>query len=342
MKTNSEKRMSIYDIAALAQVSTATVSKVINGKDGVSEKTRKKVQTVLNTKGFTPKISVNDPNYIAVLYNDLNTDVFNSDFTRKVLNGISDVIYDTDYFLTLLPFKSIPKERDRFSAFCHRQRISGCIFLDLKREDDFIYRISGSVPMVVINEDIKAPNVYSLISTDFLGAYQAVAHLVENGHRRIAMLGVNPSFRAHAQRLEAYQKVLENHNITVDRDYINPLLEDHTGFSDLWRRWEREKRPPTAIFATDDSGAVYIARALAEMGKRVPDDLSLVGFDDYDCGRIMSPGLTTVRQKLREKGAKAVDIIISSLRGELQYSEENRSYVYETELVVRDSVKKIK
>ena len=196
--------------------------------------------------------------------------------------------------------------------------------------------------MVVINEDIKAPNVYSLISTDFLGAYQAVAHLVENGHRRIAMLGVNPSFRAHAQRLEAYQKVLENHNITVDRDYINPLLEDHTGFSDLWRRWEREKRPPTAIFATDDSGAVYIARALAEMGKRVPDDLSLVGFDDYDCGRIMSPGLTTVRQKLREKGAKAVDIIISSLRGELQYSEENRSYVYETELVVRDSVKKIK
>ena len=344
--TSSEKHTSIYDIAKMAGVSPTTVSKVINGRYGVSEKTCKKVQDILNRTGFMPRISVNQMNYIAVIYSSQKSDVFESPFTRRVLKGVDDVIHNSEYYLTLIPFKGLPETREEFTVFCHRQRIAGCIFLDLTQgtESRVVTQISGVVPFVILNDRYPdAKNTFSVTSNDYFGAYRAVTYLIECGHRRIAMAALpSSSHLSHVERHEAYVMALKSHGIPhndafeFDVGYLS-----YESFGGILDDWEQKGCAPTAIFCVDDSEALRLLRYLQRMGKRVPEDISLVGFDDYDYDTIITPHLTTVRQKLFEKGQRAAHIILDVLAGQLSCTDDTRDQVFETELVIRDSVRTI-
>lgn len=347
MSNTTEKiHLSIYDIAKMAEVSPTTVSKVINGRYGVSEKTHKKVQDVLNKTGFMPKISVNHMNYIAVIYSSQKSDVFESHFTQKVLKGVDSVIHNSEYYLTLMPLKVLPDSREEFTVFCHRQRIAGCIFLDPIQgsESRIVTQISGIVPFVILNDRYpNAENMFSVTSNDYFGAYRAVTHMIEYGHRRIAMAAFSPKkHMAHDERKDAYTMALKSHGISLNQNYLFDAFEmEYEDFCDLMKRWEQCDMPPTAIFCVDDSVAFSLLKYLQRMGKRVPEDISLVGFDDYDYDTIITPNLTTVRQKLLEKGQKAAEIILDVLAGKLVCSEDTKDIVFETELVIRDSVQRI-
>ena len=342
-RSPSEKHTSIYDIAKMAGVSPTTVSKVINGRYGVSEKTCKKVQAVLSQTGFMPRISVNQMNYIAVIYSSQKSEMFDSPFTRRVLKGIDDVIHNSDYYLTLIPFKGLPKTREEFTVFCHRQRIAGFVFLDMTRgiESNLVTQVSGSVPFVILNDHYTdAENTFSVTSNDYFGAYRAVTYLIECGHRRIAMASLPSSTHlSHEERREAYGMALKSHGIPC-----NPSYEFDVGgisyerFCALFSEWEQKNAVPTAIFCIDDSQALVVLQYLQRMGKRVPEDISLVGFDDDDYDTIVTPHLTTVRQRLFEKGQRAAQIILDVLAGELSCTDDTRDQVFETELVIRDSV----
>lgn len=342
----SKTRLSIYDIAKMAEVSPTTVSKVINGRYGVSEKTHKKVQKFLDQTGFTPKISVNHTNYIAVVYSSQKSDVFESHFTQKVLKGVDDVIHDSDYYLTLLPFKVLPDSHEEFTVFCHRQRIAGCIFLDPIQgtESRIVAQISGVVPFVILNDRYpNAQNMFSVTSNDYFGAYRAVTHMIEYGHRRIAMAAFGSKVHmAHDERKDAYTMALKSHGINLNQDYLfDAGGMTYEEFNDLMDKWDRFDMLPTAIFCVDDAVAFSLLKHLQRMGKRVPEDVSLVGFDDYDYDTIVTPNLTTVRQKLFEKGQKAARIIVDVLAGELVCNEDTKDIVFETELVIRDSVQRV-
>lgn len=344
--SSSEKHTSIYDIARMAGVSPTTVSKVINGRYGVSEKTSKKVQEILASTGFMPKISVNQMNYIAVVYSSQKSEVFDSPFTRRVLKGVDDVIHNSEYYLTLIPFKGLPAAREEFTVFCHRQRIAGCIFLDMTQgvESNLVTQVSGGVPFVILNDRYPdARNTFSVTSNDYFGAYRAVTYLIECGHRRIAMAALrSSSHRSHGERHEAYVMALKSHGIPY-----NDALEFEVGglcyedFCRIFADWERRGTVPTAIFCVDDSEALRLMRYLQRMGKRVPEDISLVGFDDYDYDTIITPHLTTVRQRLFEKGQCAAHIILDVLAGKLSCTDDTRDRVFETELVIRDSVRQL-
>ena len=347
MSNSAQKaHLSIYDIAKIAEVSPTTVSKVINGRYGVSEKTHKKVQEVLNQTGFMPKISVNHLNYIAVIYSSQKSDIFESHFTQKVLKGIDYVIHNSDYYLTLLPFKVLPASREEFTVFCHRQRIAGCIFLAPIQgtESCIVTQISGVVPFVILNERYaNAQNTFSVTSNDYFGAYRAVTHMIEYGHRRIAMAAFGSKVHmAHDERKDAYTMALKSHGINLNQDYLfDAGGMTYEEFYNLVGNWEKFDMLPTAIFCVDDSVAFNLLKDLQRMGKRVPEDISVVGIDDYDYDTIFTPNLTTVRQKLFEKGQKAAGIIVDVLAGELVCNEDTKDIVFETELVIRDSVQRL-
>ena len=338
--------VTIYDIAQMAHVSPTTVSKVINGRYGVSEKTYKKVQEIVTASGFMPKISVNNTNYIAIVYSNQKSDMFESPFTHKILKGADNAIHSSDYYMTLIPLKSLPETREEFTVFCHRQGIAGCIFVNIMpgEESRKVVQISGVIPFVIINARCPdAPNMFSVISNDYFGAYRAVSYMIECGHRRIAMATIPGSLHeAHEMRQDAYQMALKSYGIVNPDSYIfNAASLSYEDFEKIEKNWEQNGIVPTAIFCLDDGFAMTLIRYLQHMGKRVPEDISLIGFDDYDYDTIIMPNLTTVRQKLLEKGQRAVEIIIEVLAGRLQCTEDTRNQVFETELVIRDSVRRL-
>ena len=343
MKKNLSDNINIYDIAVEANVSTATVSRVLNGKREVSEKTRRKVQQLIAEKGFSPRICANFANNIAVIYRNSNTRVFDSHYTRNILKGIDRELEGKGYLLTIFSYALIPQTLEEFTVFCRQQRIAGCIFLDPQKRDSFISHISGIVPFVVINSRFPGEKIFCINSMDFSGATQAVTYLIQNGHTKIAIVMGREDVDLHIERKLAYETVLQSHDLPVRNDYVVRIGTDASqDIKRVWEYWKTNEILPTAIFAVDDEIALKTMQTFQQLGAQLPQDISIIGFDDYDYDRLMIPHLTTIRRQLYEQGEKAVSLILNSLKDTFEWNENNCNFVFDTELVVRDSVKNIR
>ncbi|MCD0443071.1 LacI family DNA-binding transcriptional regulator [Glycomyces sp. A-F 0318] len=324
--------LTIAQLAALAGVSTATVSKVVNGRSDVAAATREQIEALIRERGYRRqrRASKSAP-LIDVLFHELR-----GLYAIEVLNGFEEVAREhrLGVVLSELGGRHTPGQGWVEDVLARRPKGVVSVFSALTLEQsERLY--SRDIPLVLLDPtgdpDHDAP---SIGASNWNGGLTAARHLVGLGHRRIAVVTGPDRMEASRARLDGFRAGLDLAGATLD-----PALVRNGGFEIVGGREHtlellRLDDPPTAIFACNDGMALGVYHAAAMLGVRVPRDLSVVGFDDMPQARWMIPPLTTVHQPLKEMGAAAARMIVALAAGE---ALEQQRLDLATELVVRDS-----
>ena len=334
--------VTIVDIARLANVSKAAVSAVINGKPGISENTRNRIQEIIQRLNYRPNqlarsLSVRHTKSIGLVIKEIDNPYFS-----KVMKGIFESCSDQGYTVLLGSSELSPeKELQSIETFLD-QRVDGLIIAPLQGEDvDFIYLsnlIREKYPLVMLGT-VKNFQTNVVEIDNVLGAYKAVSYLISQGHRNIAYFS-GPSHSAHSDdRLEGYRKALNEHHIFVREEYIcqaGSYIEN--GYERGIAFFREISDLPTAVFCYNDLVAIGLINALLELRIKVPEDVSLVGFDNIDiCNSVKIP-LTTVDVLAYSIGEKASHLLMEQMQNSAKML--NKQEVLDPQLVIRKSVTK--
>ncbi|GAA0378471.1 transcriptional regulator [Acrocarpospora corrugata] len=324
--------LTLAQLAELAGVSMATVSKVVNGRSEVSSETRALVEGLIQAHGFRrQRRRVKPAGLIEVVFHELA-----GDYPIEIVKGVQSVArrHGLSVVISELGGRHVPEHR--WVEDVVSRRPAGVITVFSGPTEEQRRRLATlEVPLVVLDPaGDPGRGVPSVGATNWSGGLEATRHLLELGHRRIAMI-TGPAFALSSRaRLDGYRTALDAAGVPVDPDLICQgtfRIDDgliHT------RRLMKLPGPPSAIFAANDGEAIGIYHAAHELGVRIPEDLSVVGFDDMPFCRWTIPPLTTVRQPLIEMGATAATMLISLAEGEPLLQ---RRVELGTEMVIRGS-----
>ncbi len=328
--------MTINDIARIAKVSKKTVSRVINKSPLVREDTREHVKAVIEQYGFSP-----DPQARALAFRrsflvGLVYDNPSPQYVVNIQRGILDALADSDYQLVLQPVDRVdPDHQDTIRRFVERHRPGGLIMPPSVSEDEAIAEMLRSVGCDytrIASYELDTPE-RTVRTHDAEGAAQAARHLAGLGHKRIAHIHGPRSFRSAHERLKGFRNGLAEFDLKLAGSLtLEAGYTFETGVQAADNLLSRSQRP-TAIFAGNDEMAVGVYAAAHKAGMSVPDELSIVGFDDTPMAARIWPQMTTVRLPIREMGKEAAESLLTRLgKGP---SRLNRSFM--PEIVVRQS-----
>lgn len=303
--------VTIYDVAKQAGVGVGTVSRVLNGNPSVRPETRQRVLAVIEALNYHPSPIARRLSLRKTLTIGVVAPFFTRPSIVERLRGIEALVAESDYDLVVYNVET-PERRDAcFRTVVATHRVDGLIVIHLAPTDDDVQRwAQARTPVILV--DTRHPALHRVVIDDVAGGYLATRHLVELGHRRIAYISDwldEPfHFTSSRDRLLGYQRALAEAGLPFRPEYHRQ--GDHGREQarqmahDLLRLAER----PTAIFAHSDTQALGVMQAAADLGLRVPEDLSVVGFDDIEMAEYA--GLTTVRQPLVETGRKGIELLL--------------------------------
>lgn len=306
-------RITINDVARAAGVSVATVSKAINGRYGVSPETMATVMGVVSDLGYESSLVATSmrrqtTNVIGVLVAEFEP------FSLQLLRGVSSALQNTDYDVlayagTVSAGDHLGWERRSLS------RLGGTLIDGAILVTPTTTRAKTSVPIVSVDPHVGADDAATVGVANVEGARTATEHLIALGHRRIAHLRGRTDLESARERERGYREALDAAGISFD-----PALVADGGYrasdsTEAAREILDLPDTPTAVFAANDLSAIEMIRIAAERGLRVPDDISVVGFDDILDAASCTPQLTTVRQPLPEMGTAAVRMLLDVLEG---------------------------
>jgi LacI family transcriptional regulator len=330
------QRLTIRQIADLAGVSIATVSRVLNGRNDVSDETREVVNRVIRENGYTANrsargLSAGRTGLVGVLVPLVYPAYFSA-----ILAGVAEALSEQDLRVVLSP---TGHEHDRevtlLERLMHGLTDGALIVLPEESSEELERLVDQGYRFVVVDPLMPlAERIPSVSAAHTAGAHQAMRHLLELGHRRIAAITGPAGWVATEDRRRGYHAALAAAGILPEPELEVEADFEIAGGREAARHLLDLAQPPTAIFAFNDNHAIGAIQAARERDLRVPEDLSLVGFDDVEHATIVSPALTTVRQPLAEMGRTAVSLLIRLL--ERQRFETLRVELG-TRLVVRDS-----
>jgi LacI family transcriptional regulator len=326
----------IRDVARKAGVGLGTVSRVLNNSPLVSEKTRQRVLETIDELDYTPspiarRLSTGKTQTIAVI-----TPFFTRPAFVERLRGIESSLADSTYDVIIYNVES-PERRDAYFADVPRsERVDGVVIVALNPRDSDIPQLQAAdVPIVLI--DANHPSLESfnrVIVDDVAGGRAATQHLIDLGHRRIGFVGdlldIRFNFTSSPDRYLGFRQALDQAEIPFVPEYY--ALGRHGRYEA--RRLTEEMlvldTPPTAIFAVSDTQAMGVIEAARDAGVAVPDQLSIIGYDDIEIAEFLE--LTTMRQLLFESGERGVQLLLRALNDP---AAEARCEVMPTELIVR-------
>lgn len=336
--------VTIKDIAAVAGVSATTVSNVINGKQGrVSEQTIQKINKAIDELGYVPNMSarslVSNSSKVIGFINHVVTDkgsnFMEDPFLSKFIGILEHELRENGYYLMLRTVET----PEQFQAFLRNWHIDG-LFLAGIFNDDFFKAITPlSLPTVLVDSYARQDGICNVGIEDFNGSNQATKYLIDKGHKKIAYasLRIQQEGGVLMERFLGYKSALTENSIPFDPELVFEcgMDLDHTQeISD----YMVNHPDVTAIVTTADYLAANIMVNLQKRGVKVPDDVSIVGFDDLNICTLISPALTTVHQDMNEKGIAAVDFMLQLLNGDKPVNNER---TLKTKIVERDSVRSL-
>lgn len=330
--------VTIKDIAKLANVSHTTVSRALNNSPLIKEPTKRKILELAEQLDYTPNVNakslVMQKSHTIGLFLTSISKGTSSSFLADTIKGVNSVI-DQDYNLFI---RGIDDYKD-FSSI-NRQRFDGIILMSQSVQDNqFIYHVlQKEIPLVVLNREIEEEQVINILSNDEEGARKAVEYLLDCGHRDIAIIEGTPSFKSSQKRKEGYISALIERGIPIKGAYsVQGNYDVESGYLAMEKLLELDK-PPTAVFCSNDDMAIGAMKAIFGKGLKVPEDISVAGFDDIGFTQYTSPRLTTVKRPVEEISIYGAKKILSLVLGKQQEAEK---IFAKTELVIRDSVKQI-
>lgn len=323
-------RVTIAEIAEKSGLSTATVSKVLNGRPDVSARTRLLVQELLASSGYRKRASNDAPPLIDVVFND-----FDSPRATEIVRGAAAAAQAEGLTMAFTALSEGDERRVWFDHITSRGTRGIILLLSHLTKRQLRQLVARGLPFVVVDPTAEpGPEVSSVGATNWSGGLAATNHLIELGHRRIAIITGPPALLCSRARLDGYCAALERAGLSVNDWLVRPGdFSVKAGYEQAKVLFALRTRP-TAIFAGNDLAALGVLRAARELRLRVPEDVSVVGFDDIPLSAWSTPALTTVRQPLTEMAAVAVRTLLESANGT---GHLGRRIELTTDLIVRES-----
>jgi DNA-binding LacI/PurR family transcriptional regulator len=319
-------------VARLAGVSAPTVSKVLNGRPGVASDTRRRVEEVLREQGYRRPDMIGPAPVLEVAFHELE-----SHLAIEIMRGVEKV---ARRHLLAVGFTEMPggpqaSGRGWLEQVLSRRPAGVIAVYGGAMHAEHSRLASSAIPLVALDPTGEPlHNVPSVGATNWNGGVAATRHLLELGHRRIAMVGGPMHFLAARARLDGFHAAMDVAGVRVDPALVRAGALSYEEGLRHGRELLALPSPPTAAFCANDLLALGVYEAVRSAGKRVPDDLSVVGFDDLEFARWAGPALTTVRQPLVEMGATAAEIVLTLAAGG---TPERFRVELATDLIVRQS-----
>ena len=336
-KNTPSLHISIEDVARQSGVSITTVSRVINKFPSVKEKNRRKVLEVIKQLNFHPsqlaqRLATGKANIVALVIPRYEG-VFYSFYVLELIRGIGSLCEALK--LDLLLHLTQPRSELELSG------AGGIIFADvIGNRPQLETALATGVPCVVINNNVEDLDVTCIYVDNVTGAQEAVEYLIGLGHKKVAHITGDLITQAAAQRLEGYKKALKKNNIALRQDYIFQTDYSRGGARLAAESLFKMPDPPSAVFVASDSMALETMAVARELGKNIPQDLSIVGFDDNPSGLYGPVALTTVRQPLVKMAEESVKELHRLMNGPAA-KKEVKKISLPTELVIRESCRSV-
>ncbi|MGB4570499.1 MAG: LacI family DNA-binding transcriptional regulator [Tepidanaerobacteraceae bacterium] len=328
----------IYDVAKKAGVSIATVSRVLNNSNVVSEKTRQRVKRAIEELNYTPNVIASALTKKSTLTLGLLIPDISNPFSSELSRGVEDASNDFGFNTVICNTDYCPEKETTYISLLRQKSVDGFIISTADYNDENVIELlKDDVPLVLLGRDIEETEGYpiDIVGSDNIkGGYIATKHLIDLGHKKIACLLGPPRIKVNLEREIGYLRAMEVANLKV---YTNLV-----GYGDFKLEFGYKKTleffkgplKPTAIFAANDLTALGAIRAIKELGLSVPEDVSVVGYDNTILAEMTDPPLTTVSQQMRKMGYLATELLIKRIKGE---RTPGKRVICETDLVIRKS-----
>ncbi len=325
----------IYDVAKRAGVSTATVSRFVNRAGPVASPTGQRIETAVRALGYRPNgiarsLVTKTTHTIAFLLPDITNPFFPS-----LVKGVQLLANERGYVVLLCSTLGDEKGDEEYLKLLRAKQVDGILAVGLVLRRAQIERLAaGSIPFVSLDRNIDLPGAPLVQVNHRQSAMLATQHLLALGHRSIAHITGPPQLSVSRERLAGYIAALGRAGIKPDaRLRVTGDFTEEAGYRDI-ERLLAEAVPFTAVFAANDLSAIGVMAALKRHGRRVPEDVSVVGFDDIHLAAYTSPPLTTIRQPTLEMGRRATEILIDAIEHGAHRAPAGKT-VFDGTLIVR-------
>jgi DNA-binding LacI/PurR family transcriptional regulator len=329
---NNGSKMTIMQIAELAGVSIATVSRVINNKNTVREDTRRRVLEIMDSLNFSPSSSLANTASRNIL---LCVPDFSNPFNSSVIEGIQQSAYGNHYRVFILQSKEKYLTYEDYEEALKNHSFAGIILLTSIMNTELLELLAMSCPIIMCSAycDVKGISFVSI--DDISSARRATEYLISLGRKKIALLNFSLQFRFARHREQGYTEALHKAGLEKNNDRIThlPSIDYQLAYSNALHILSLPD-PPDACFAVSDVYAVAMIHAAKKSGIRVPEDLSVIGFDNIELASMTDPSITTIAQPGRQMGYQASELLIEKINNP---SIAKKSIILNTELIVRES-----
>lgn len=334
--TKRASRPNLSAVAARAGVSLATASKVVNGRPDVAEATRERVESAIVELGYRGPDRTSGARSV-----ELMVDVLTSTYAMEILRGVvlAAEEEDIDVVVGRVRRRGARGLMESSAAWAKRlaaaQRMGVIVLTAGLGAEVYGSLARARVPVVVIDPlDFDRSSVVSVGSTNWLGGRSAAEHLLGLGHRQIAVLAGPAESMSAVARLDGFRSACAQAGVELEPELVRQVRFDHDLAVEVAESWLRRPDVPTAVFAGSDAQAMGVLEAARRTGRRIPEDLSLVSYDDTPLASWANPPLTAVRQPLQEIGRRALRTVLELHAGQ---PVESSHIEVATTLVVRES-----
>lgn len=325
--------VTIQEVAKKAGVSTATVSRVLNNRETVKEKTRIRVEQAIQELKYEPSaLGRNLRNSESRLLLVLIPSISNPFYT-EIINGIEDTAISKGYNILLCETDSNPKREAIYFNMVRNRLADGIILMDPTVNRKNLYDLASRHPIVQCSEFDEQGEISYVTIDNELAAYQAVKHLIKLGNRKVALINTDEKYLYARERRRGYEKALQEFDLPIESKWMRET--GHLGFEggqQAMRSLLNEADKPNAVFSVSDVLAIGAMKEIQLQGLKVPDDIAVIGFDKISFSNMTNPTLTTIAQPMYKMGCISADMIINKIRG-----KEVESLILDHELIIRES-----
>ncbi len=329
-------KATIYHVARRARVSTATVSRFLNGTGPVAAETRHRIEQAIQVLGYRPNtvarsLVTKATHTLALLMPDITNPFF-----PDLVKGVQLLADERGYTVLLCSVAGDAAREEEYLEMLSAKQVDGALLVGIVSGRETIARFARhGIPIVSLDRNIDYPTAPLVQVNHRKGARAATEHLLELGHRLIAHVSGPIGLRVSHERLAGYREALSRAGVAYDpRLVVSGDFTEEAGYEGI-EALLRTATPFTAVFAANDLAAIGATAALRDGGRRVPEDVSVVGFDDIRLAAYTSPALTTIRQPTYEMGRRATELLIDAVHG--RTLGPGQQVVFEGELIVRAS-----
>ncbi|WLR57356.1 LacI family DNA-binding transcriptional regulator [Mesobacillus subterraneus] len=332
-------KLTIREIAKMAGVSPATVSKIMNNYQGISSTTRDKVMNVIQSTGYQPTFSAKSlatkkSNLIGLIYaGNVSVDL-NNPFFNEIINSFKKTVGSMGYDILIFSNEHFNKELGDYLSRARHYQVDGCLIISGEEIESVVYELDQSeIPCVGVDIELKGPHSSYVLTDNYKVSANVVEYLYLNSIREIAYIGGFQGNLVADIRKDGFIKTMNQFSL--------PIIEDWVQFGDFYEKSGYEamkkilaKKPyPKAVFAASDMMALGAMEAIREHGLHIGDDIRVIGCDDIEACRYSDPKLSTVKQDKEKLGKLAAYLLLDIING----NPESKKVLVDPELIIRQS-----